>query len=184
MRRIVLLIVPLLVFACDRQPAAPDIAPTLDIANAPPFSGVVWRGETWEALTWADPKTGMRLSVGYDPVADCSGDFEPLSWLSFQALDLPSRLGLLELGTAQASVWGFTEYDCDLFSSEQPLAIGEAHFRYTDNDFFWSGENNANAWGFLVNGTLVASDGGAAQLAAHLRAVSGKGIKSATVKLQ
>jgi hypothetical protein len=53
-----------------------------------------------------------------------------------------------------------------------------------DNDYLWSGENNANAWGLLVNGTLVASDGGTVRLAAHLRGVSGKGMKSAMVKLQ
>jgi hypothetical protein len=171
MRRVTFSLVPLLLLACERQPAAPDITPTLGIANAPAQSGIVLRAETQEAWIWSDLKAGLQLDLAFDPVAACTGNFAA-DWVSFQAASLPNgRLTFREAGPVQASVWGFVEFDCSRFLTEEPLATGEVNYRSTDNDYFGAGDHSVNSWGLMANGKLTRPDGGSANLSAHIRVV-------------
>jgi len=174
MRRAALLLIPLFVLACDREPVAPDITPTFDDHAPPVESGIVLRGERFDAWTWADSETGLRVTIGFDVLEYCANVFD-FELVPFQAAFLPSdRLLVREAGPMHAAVWGFTAFECDRFTSEQPVATGEVRFRTTDNDFSLTGRNNVNAYGVMANGVIGLTDGGTAMLAAHARFLIGE----------
>lgn len=172
MRRAILLLVPLFLFACDREPAAPDTAPSFDFANAPDFSGIVSRSDGPAAYTFADPATGWRVTFGLDVAEYCAGiiDFDLLYWSDKY---LPTdRLVSLNKMEARTAVWPFLAFDCALFTTVDPLASGLSTFYYIDNDLFGSDNPNVNAWGFKATGTLAwTADGTPAQFSFHRRLV-------------
>jgi hypothetical protein len=165
------LLVPLLLFACDREPVAPGDTPTLDITNGPAASGVVIRGEGVAAWAWPDVKSGLQVVAGVDMLEFCAGiinfDVTPIKYAN-----LPDgRINELAQGMVQATVWDFVDFDCALFTTRDPVASGVARYQYTDNDVTLAGENSADSWGVTVHGTLARPNGDEAALAAHFRAL-------------
>lgn len=171
-----------LAFGCTDQGTSPTalndgaVAPTFDINNAPPASGVVLRGTTDFAVSWVDFKNGTQVIIGADIVEFCNGtiDFDVATYMDVYVNDRPF-LSHLFGDDLRTSVWGFTDFDCDKFTTLEPLAVGLSDLVNTDNDFFGSGpdDNNANAWGFRAHGTLVRPSGDKAQFSGHLNLKGG-----------
>jgi hypothetical protein len=185
-----LLLIPLFALACDQEPVAPDITPTFDITNGPAESGIITRGQDVYAVFWADATTGLSVTFGVDNLEFCSGvidfDFVPVKDANLAS----GRVVRLQTGMTRASVWGFTTFDCALFTTEEPVASGEAKVQYTDNDVYhWLGSgHNKNAFTFKGTGTLTDADGNPVTLKAHLLTVwdfsTGWGHSVASVSLQ
>jgi hypothetical protein len=125
-------------------------------ADPPPASGVVVRFEAPAAYTWFDPESGLRVIVGADVDEFCAGNlnFDIVEWQDVNLAD--GRTLTNGNGVMQATVWDFLEFDCDLFTTVDPVASGYARFRYVDNDIFGiaEGDRNANSWTFMANGKL------------------------------
>ena len=58
----------------------------------------------------------------------------------------------------QADAW--PEDFCDFALNNQPLAVGTANFKYTDNDFnaWWQERPNRNPFGYKANGSVEDSE--------------------------
>jgi len=166
-----------LVVSCDQQPVEPvaDTAaeiPAFKIGNGPSESGVVLRGETGWALAVTDFESGLQLILGTDIVEYCSGiiDFDVVSFMDVWVNDRP-LLSKIHGEDVRTTVWPFTDFDCGLFTTVDPVASGVSDVVTTDNDVFGVGDgNNANAWGFSAHGILsYASSGEPAIFSAHER---------------
>jgi hypothetical protein len=139
------------------------ITPLSCLANAEPpaTSGIVTRGGYPSAYWFVDDSSGMGLAVGADIVQFCSGT-EDFGFHSFADENIQEglRLSTIEKADDQVrSVWPFTEFDCERFLTELPLATGEARFRGHDNDFFGLRycdiKNNMSAWGYSIEVTAL-----------------------------
>ena len=140
-------------------------------ADPPPFSGVVVRDEAPVALTWVDAEAGLRVVVGADLDEFCAG-IDNFDLIAFQDVNLPSGRILSNMsGFMQTTVWDFLDFDCGLFTTIDPVAAGFANLRGTDNDLFGSNINNANAWTWMVHGTLEDPWGTQLMLSGHVTRV-------------
>ena len=146
------------------------------LAGPPSNSGVVVRRDSEAPRIWwySDDARGLGLAVGSDVVAACSGEPLELVLLSFSDKDIQDGLRLVAFRTAidvGASVWPFTEFNCDSFLTELPLATGEVDRRVHDNDYFGNRycdlKNNMNAFSHSIQGTLYSPFGEKRQLNAH-----------------
>ncbi|MGD2078826.1 MAG: hypothetical protein PVH18_10605 [Chloroflexota bacterium] len=144
-------------------------------ADPPPASGpIIVRTQETGAFHYFDARTGLGIIVGADVSEFCSGvvDFDPVN---VQNIDVPSDANRLvqtyESDAVTVSVWPFPQFDCDLFTTSDPVASGTVSLQGADNDVYpgnSSGEN-WNAWGFAAHGQLSQSDGSSAQLSTLLR---------------
>jgi len=179
MRRAVLLLVPLLLLACDRQPVAPDISPTFDIANAPEESGIVVRAEIPTGLGLAYPPGDLYAFIGID-LADFCDDLNFTGELVFMATKNMMegyRAVALIKGELEASVWRRSEifagaatwWDvCDNIAATEPLATGPVSVLYRDNSYVgYEYLTNANPYGWSYHGSLVRPDGTKAAFSGH-----------------
>ena len=138
------------------------------LAEPPATSGIVTRDSYNGARVDIDMNSGLLSVVGVDIVQWCTDD-APFDVIYFSDKDLQDgfRLNTLEKGYLTASVWPFTVFSCELFTTVQPLATGMAKYRMHDNDFFGprfcEEKNNANAFGTKANGTLYSPSGEAKQ---------------------
>ena len=164
-----------LAFGCTDQTTSPTalndaaVAPTFNFLNGPASAGIVLRYETPFAVSWADPESGLRATVGFDTDEYCANiiDFDIVA---VQDVDLPTGrlLGPVQGDDMQTAVWPFTAFDCALFTTVEPLATGVSEFRLTDNDVFGTVVNNANAWGWRTHGALTLASGDKAQFSGHI----------------
>ena len=78
-------------------------------------------------------------------------------------------------GTVQTTVWDFTDFDCALFTTIDPVASGDARLRLTDNDTDGIGpdDRNTNAYGYMAHGRLENAEGDRMLLNAFIRFVFG-----------
>jgi len=135
------------------------------LAEPPASSGIVVRGTYDMGRVFVDEDAGLLLIAGGDVVEWCSTGDTEWSLVTYFDKDLQDglRLNTIEKAQVTASVWAFTDFDCDLFMTEQPLATGMAIYRMHDNDFFGPRfceiKNNMNAWGHSVIGTLYSPSG-------------------------
>ena len=141
-------------------------------AEPPANSGIVTRGSYESAYVDIDTHSGLLSVVGVDIVQWCT-DGAPFDTFYYADKDLQDgfRLNTGEKAYVQASVWPITVFDCELFTTVQPLATGMAKFRSHDNDLFGlrfcEEKNNANAFGSRANGTLYSPSGEARQFSMH-----------------
>ena len=73
-----------------------------------------------------------------------------------------------------ATIWPFTEFDCELFTTIDPIAAGTVDLRGTDNDLFEflnPDNKNANAFGFVAHGPVYDENGTMMRVNALFRAV-------------
>lgn len=169
--------------ACDSAPTAPTGAPGPSNGTSPvagpnfswnnnPDNGNIRivRYQTDFALSWTDPRTGLRAThttfpIGNEP--DC-GPQEVLDPIDGQ------DVGLADLDDFLRS-WLHVHYDGELYIIVRDLntpgscygaalvAQGMGRLRLNDNDAFaWypSGRNNDNAFSYQAVGTLTGVDGG------------------------
>jgi len=149
---------------------APQDTPRFSIANAPDASGIIVRDDVPFAVTWIDPKAGTLVVIGADIFEFCGGTIN-FDIVPFQDAILPDGriVEVVQGSDMRTSVWPFATFDCDLFTTVTPLATGMSDLVYTDNDLLGSVVNNANAWGFLAQGSLTRPNGAAAAFSAHAR---------------
>jgi len=129
MRKLTFLLIPLLVLACDRQPVAPDVAPTLDIANAPELTGIVLRFDRPFGFYARDPETGLFFTLGVDGYELCSSGAPDIYSMRVARTELVDRFVLNVQGTSvPTQVWFMPAGipTCDDILSSQPIATGES----------------------------------------------------------
>jgi hypothetical protein len=137
-------------------------------AEPPSSSGIVSRGSYEGGYVDVDLNSGLLSIIGFDIVQWCTDD-PPFDTFFYADKDLQDgfRLNTLEHAYVQASVWPFTDFNCELFTTIQPLATGMANYRLHDNDLFGlrycEEKNNMNAFGRRANGTLYSPSGEARQ---------------------
>lgn len=145
-------------------------------ADPPSNSGIVFRTDLERAFLWwyHDDAKGLGLAVGSDVVSICSGGQVAPVILRFSDKDIQDGLRLVanrRVEDASASVWPFTEFDCERFLTELPLAAGEVDRSVHDNDWFGNRycdlKNNMNAFSHSIHGTLYSPFGEKRQLSAH-----------------
>lgn len=178
MHRAVPLLVPLLLLACDRQPVAPDITPSLDIANAPEESGIVVRYGTPLGFYLADGAADLVAFMGWDIAAWCAGD--EFEWgaqvrAEKEIMDGYRSVLLAKATDLETSVWRLSEINaaswpaiCTKIAATNPLATGFSSALYTDNSFVgYDYLTNANPYGWRYHGRLVRPDGRGASFSGH-----------------
>ncbi len=142
------------------------------LAEPPASSGVVTRDSYNGGWVDVDMNAGMLSVLGFDIVQWCT-DGAPFDVISYSDKLVQSglRLNTLEKAELTASVWPFTVFDCELFTSIPPLATGLASYRLHDNDLFGNEfceeKNNANAFGRKANGTLYSASGELMKFSMH-----------------
>ena len=139
------------------------------LAEPPASSGIVTRDFYNWAYVDVDIEAGLLSILGVDIVQWCT-DGAPFDAFFYSDKNLQDgfRLNTTEKAYVQATVWPFTEFDCELFYANEPLATGMAYYRLHDNDLFGlrycDEKNNMNAFGYRANGTLYTPSGEAKQL--------------------
>jgi len=143
-------------------------------ADAPSTSGIVTRDGYFSNFMIIDSERGVMATIGSDVIKFCQGQGER-GFISFADKDIQEglRLSTLEKGEDLfASVWGFTEFNCERILTELPLATGLVDYRMHDNDLFGRRfcdiKNNMNAFGASFHGRLYSPFGDKKQFSAHL----------------
>lgn len=171
MRRLAIALVPLLLFACDRQPVAPSIddGPALNWMNNPDNGNPkILRYEWSFTISWTDPTNGLRASHTTNPglwAGQGCGPTSPVALVETQdvvqgPIELESRW--IEVGQA-TDIWivvrDVTQAG-DCFGALL-VAEGTGRLTYNDNDYFsyLANRANVNTWGFRAQGNLTAVDG-------------------------
>jgi len=166
MRGATLLLVPWFLVACNRETVGPNVEPTLGITDAPVMSGMVFRGDSMVAVVWSDLKTGLQITAGVEMSEYCRGIWNP-DFVRFQMIAAgDARVIQRKAGPVRTSVWDFTTLDCTLFTTEVPLATGEASLSYENNDLY-DRSTGSNTYGFSLHGQLTTSAGGTAIVSAQ-----------------
>lgn len=192
MRRVALLLVPLLLLACDRQPAAPavDDGPSFNWMNNPDIENLqIHRFMDHYAVSWTDPKTGLRATHTTYPIGDepdCSpqgllDDLVDLQDVGIYEDDfLTSRIRSMLQGEDVWLIVRDVTQAGDCYGNAL-VGQGTARIRGTDNDVlawypvFETGEpslrNNNNAYGWSAHGNLTTVGGEVLQYNGHFREV-------------
>jgi hypothetical protein len=142
------------------------------LADPPENSGVVSRGVYQGAWVDIDTDSGLLSVLGVDIFQWCT-DGAPFEFISYSDKQVQNELRIVTLEKAEltASVWPFTVFDCDLFTTVPPLATGLASYQLHDNDLFGpvfcEEKNNANAFGRKAKGTLYTAGGEMVQFKLH-----------------
>jgi hypothetical protein len=169
-----ILLLPLLLVACDQPPTEPVALeqPSYDWMNNPDNGNLrVFRYETHRILCFTGVGSTLRACHSTGPLggpmpdADCGPQemLEPLSTQEIGEFDVNDVVGSWLHANQKGAVW-ITVRDVnttgDCFGNRL-VAEGWGSFHYTDNDLFGSGpdDQNANAWGFVMNGRLTRPDG-------------------------
>lgn len=143
-------------------------------ADPPATSGIVTRDGYFRNFIVIDDERGMMATIGTDVIKFCQGQGER-AFISFADKNIQEglRLSTLEKGKDFfASVWGFTEFNCERILTELPLATGLVDYRMHDNDLFGRRfcdiKNNMNAFGRSFHGTLYSPFGDKKKFSAHI----------------
>ena len=129
------------------------------LANPPAQSGPnVIRFEDGAAWGFVDFENGTQVILGANMAEFCGGliNFDIVSFTEVSVPQDTDRIKQLIKGEVQATVWGFTDFDCALFTTELPLAAGMVRIQGNDNDLvvFLRDNNNANSFGIRANGDM------------------------------
>jgi hypothetical protein len=180
----VLLFVTVFAVGCSGQNAPTALSEStpensVSLAKGPPASSgpIVIRTETAFAVFYADPGAGISAVHGADMDEFCNGivDFDIVK---LQEIDVPEDanriISLVHGHDVRTSVWPFTDFDCDLFTTTTPLATGTVDMVSTDNDVvvFLNPDNvNHNAFGWAAHGKLVGPNGEELNFSGHSKTV-------------
>jgi hypothetical protein len=117
---------------------------------------------------FTDDIAGLRIFVGFDVRELCNGVYQ-FDEFDFMDVYLPNtdpeeaeRLVAKTRGhNVTVMVYPYPNNGCDYYLTNDPIAIGTANVRNTDNDIlaFLGSHGNHNAFGWKVNGTLWSPDG-------------------------
>jgi hypothetical protein len=168
-KKLLLLVVVLLVASLAALPAfaGPPASSGMKVVR---YKGIVY-------LHVVDVKNGRSAIVGADIVKFCNYEMD-FDLVNIQDIHVPEDANrIIEIANGEdvtTSVWPFTDFNCGLFTTQEPVAIGTADFVSTDNDLVVSDnlENvNWNSFGFTAHGLLSAQDGSSVRLNAASRCV-------------
>jgi hypothetical protein len=168
--------------SCDQQPVEPTgdqvaSAPAFDFMNNADIQNpkVIRTEEHFAWLPWdvEDQLIGILATGPF--VCGLAEDMDPLStqYITDNPPDQwPEALvRVLQKGDVWVAVWdgsgltwdefGPTDWSCDYFTENDPLAVGYAKMIWHDNDAFaWTCERNRqNVFGFKARGRLDLHDG-------------------------
>ena len=179
------LLLATVVTACSDQATAPRShtpAIAADFMNNPDVgNGVVYRYGSDFAVCWTDFSNGLRAChrTQQFPSGDC-GAFDPIGGISAQEVvavaDLDDFFSSEIVANQMGRLW-ITVRDQNQPGNcygAQRVAEGWGDFHYTDNDMFGTdpgGQGRSNAWGFMAEGGLRASDGSPVGYSGHARYV-------------
>lgn len=172
-----------LVIACSEQTTSSQqgtlaVAPSFDISNAPPQSGIVVRTGYSDILIWGVPSAGLEVIMGADAAAFCTlwnggaGDPSPsfVSIMTYADKALFDRV--LTVGQdreAATQVWpyaggGLEEFCGAVLGGARPLATGVTRGLQFFSDLGGSGNGaDVNMWNY--HGLLTRPDGSQAVFA-------------------
>lgn len=124
--------------------------------------GVAFGIPDFDEGTQAILGVNMMEFCGSPPYVDggpgVDGIFNP-DIVPFMEVTIPQdtdRIKQLLMGEVQATVWGFSEFDCGRFTTELPLGEGMVRIHSNDNDLivFLRDNNNANSFSVKANGDM------------------------------
>jgi hypothetical protein len=177
---LVVALVAFVAVSCDQQPVEPQAdqvaeAPAFNYVNGPSEAGLVLRYEGGVAFWLADEKTGLGAIVGVDLAAWCVGPaaFDLVDFNSVYWEELGRWVDLYQGTDMSTAVWPFTNFDCNLFTTTDPLAEGYTKLVGTDNDVIPGATESprTNSWGVRAHGDLYDGDGGKHQFSAYEQCV-------------
>lgn len=155
-----------------------------NFTNGPenPGGAIVFRGEDIIFLSTEDYESDLTVIHNGDIVEYCLGNEEPAVFIDFQDIYSPNNenriLQLLHGEEVPTTIWPFAvdwESDfCAMFLAYEPIAVGTARLRLTDNDVYaWTYTDNkySNAFGWTSQGRLYSPDGEAVRFNSVFRAV-------------
>jgi hypothetical protein len=129
------------------------------VSDPPAQSGPnVMRFDGGVAFSIPDFDAGTQVILGVNMIEFCNDFFNP-DTVPFMDINVPEdsdRIKQLFKGEVQASVWGFSEFNCARFLSELPLGQGMVQVHGNDNDLivFLRDNQNANSFGIRANGDM------------------------------
>lgn len=161
-------------------PRQPTPALSADFLNNPDVgNGVVYRYGTEFAICWTDFSNGLRVChrTKQFPGGEC-GIFDPIGGISEQdviAVSDPNDFFSNEVvANVMGNLW-ITVRDLtqpgNCYGARR-VAEGWGSFHYTDNDVlspFNPGDKSSDAFGYMAQGTLTASDGSPVLYNGHSR---------------
>lgn len=144
--------------------------------NGPENPGpIVFRFDDTAGFFLSDFKSGLGVAHGGDVVEFCqtgSTEFDPVL---VQLVDVPDDFdrAIVHLvgDDMPTTVWPFPDFDCELFTTVDPIATGTADLIYTDNDVDVSNNPNANSFGLSAHGKVTTDGGEELNLSTHSRAI-------------
>jgi hypothetical protein len=164
-----------LLIACQGEPVAPtrNAAPTFDFMNNPDNGNIrIVRHGTDIAVSWTDPKTGLRathttfpIPFNGSPETDCGPQsaLDPVAQQEVGLLVDPVFLSQIR-ANAKGTVWIIirdVNQPGDCYGNKL-IAEGTGELHYTDNDTWGAGPEggNTNAFGWMAQGTVTSVDDG------------------------
>lgn len=130
---------------------------SLGAADPPEESGIVMRGDAPMALFYIDDSGTKSVVYGADIVEYCLGTVDFDIWqYKDKYLPIDDVVATLMKGEEiRTSVWPFGVFDCNLFLSVPPLAVGTSKLVLTDNNLYALETNRANSWSLSAHGILL-----------------------------
>lgn len=164
-----------LVVACSEQATFPQTetpatAPTFDISNAPPQTGVVLRAAYPTILIWGVPAAGLEVALHADGREFCQqypDNIDPSTWSIMTFADKVLFDRILTTGQAHdvpTQVWPYSgeetpESFCAMvLGGAEPLATGVTRGSQFYSDLNGTG-NGADIWLWNYHGLLTRPDG-------------------------
>jgi len=165
-------IVGLLIIECSDKSTQPVEFTSGTLQKESNGSGAgILRYEAENAYGFIDVDAHLMLVIGINDFTGYCTEGSGMEIFSFKELLLPNadpelRRLIMQITARDvtAVVWqadAWPEDFCDFAINNQPLAVGTANFKYTDNDFnaWWQEHPNSNPFGYKANGTLVDQSG-------------------------
>jgi len=131
----------------------------------------ILRYEAENAFGFIDVDAQLMLVLGINDFSNFCAVGGGMDIFKFKELLLPNadpelRRLIMQITARNvtAVIWqtdAWPEDFCDFVLNNNPLAVGTANFKYTDNDFnaWWQEHPNSNPFGYKANGSLQSQSG-------------------------
>jgi hypothetical protein len=167
-----LVFVGLLVVGCSDKTNQPVESSNITLQKEGNGEGAgILRYEAENAYGFIDVDAHLMLVLGINDFPAFCSDEGGMDWFKFKELLLPNadpelRRLIMQITARDvtATIWqadSWPEDFCDFVLNNQPLALGTANFKYTDNDFnaWWQEHPNRNPFGYKANGSVESQNG-------------------------
>lgn len=164
--------VGLLVIGCSEKTTQPVESSNLTLQKVGNGEGAgILRYEAENAYGFIDLDEHLILILGINDVQNFCNGTGGMDIFKFKELLLPNanpdiRRLIMQINARDVSalVYQADEWPADFCAfilSNNPLAVGTANFKYTDNDFnaWWQEHPNRNPFGYKANGSITGPNG-------------------------